>query len=507
MGRFKLEKSAKLWWKNHCLETGVDQTNITWEYLKEQLKENYQNRTYQVERLNKFLDCSQSNLDIEGFYQKFLKLLKYAPTGMLQHTKVARFVSRLNSPLKERLQSLRLTTFTDVLDAGRPIEQELNQAKKKGVATTTAQPHFSGRPELKRPASQQRMPTLSPPLRMKANRENLCYNCFKPGHHRKDCPILNNDQQPSEQQSSMSYNQPRSQVSSGNNYSRPPTYPNRQVQPQPNQRGIQRPMNSNNNQGNRANLNPQQNRNFQGGVCPNNGKAKVNQIIAEGIEVEDEEAHIHAAIEHQGANNQFSVLQTPAEYEGTQFTLLIDSGSTHSFISPRCICSLKLPEISAPHMSVKLATGKITQSITSVGTMHFNLAGNQTTANFRVLPLGVYDGILGMDWLISNHAIISCKEQNLSFRDVNGNTVLAHGKNGKPQLHLVTLTKLAKGLQKRQMVYAVTLNPTNKEPKQPGPQWLDEYADIFPEELTQLPPQREVDHAIELILGSQPIAK
>ena len=255
---FKLEKSAKLWWKNHSLRTGVDQTTITWEYPKEQLKENYQNCTYQVERLNEFLDCSsQGNWDIRSFYQQFLKLLKYAPTGMLQHTKVAQFVSRLNSPLKERLQSLRLTTFIDVLDAGRPIEQELNQAKKKSVATRTVQQNSLGRPEFKRPAPQPRVPTLSPSLKIKANQENLCYNCFEPDHCCKDCPILNNDQQPSEQQSSMFYNQSRSQNSSGTNYSRPPTYPNRQAQPQPKQRGIQRPMIHNNNQGNRANLNPQ----------------------------------------------------------------------------------------------------------------------------------------------------------------------------------------------------------------------------------------------------------
>ena len=44
-------------------------------------------------------------------------------------------------------------------------------------------------------------------------------------------------------------------------------------------------------------------------------------------------ARVYAVVEHQGANQQFAVLQTPVKYEGTKFTLLIDSGSTHSFIS------------------------------------------------------------------------------------------------------------------------------------------------------------------------------
>ena len=55
--------------------------------------------------------------------------------------------------------------------------------------------------------------------------------------------------------------------------------------------------------------------------------------------VDDEmpNARLQAAIEHQGPNQQYAVLQTPAEYEGTSFTLLIDSGATHSFISPACV--------------------------------------------------------------------------------------------------------------------------------------------------------------------------
>ena len=33
MGRFKLEKSAKLWWQDHCQETGINPNNATWEYI------------------------------------------------------------------------------------------------------------------------------------------------------------------------------------------------------------------------------------------------------------------------------------------------------------------------------------------------------------------------------------------------------------------------------------------------------------------------------------------
>ena len=82
MGQFKLEKSGKLWWINHCLENTINPAKITWDYLKTQLQANYHNKTFQLECLNEFLDCSQGAQDLESFYQHFLKLLKYAPASM-----------------------------------------------------------------------------------------------------------------------------------------------------------------------------------------------------------------------------------------------------------------------------------------------------------------------------------------------------------------------------------------------------------------------------------------
>ena len=84
MGRFKLEKSAKLWWQDHCRENHIDPGNATWEYISTQLAKNYQSRTYKIERLNEFLDCTQGKDNLDKFYQRFLKLLKYASPGMTQ---------------------------------------------------------------------------------------------------------------------------------------------------------------------------------------------------------------------------------------------------------------------------------------------------------------------------------------------------------------------------------------------------------------------------------------
>ena len=69
---------------------------------------------------------------------------------------------------------------------------------------------------------------------------------------------------------------------------------------------------------------------------------------------------------------------------------------------------------------VELATKKMTRTISSVGTVNFKLGEAQTQANFCVLNLGIYDGILGMDWLQKNKATLKCRDGILTFLDTEG---------------------------------------------------------------------------------------
>ena len=114
---------------------------------------------------------------------------------MDQEAKVARFVSKLNPPLDTRLQSLRLTTFVDVLDAGRPIEQEI---AKLTLKDDNATPHKETAPrealkkkrgaEATPPWNQDQRQRLLTHLIEKARRENLCLACLEPDHRLRDCP-------------------------------------------------------------------------------------------------------------------------------------------------------------------------------------------------------------------------------------------------------------------------------------------------------------------------------
>ena len=158
-------------------------------------------------------------------------------------------------------------------------------------------------------------------------------------------------------------------------------------------------------------------------------------------------------------------------------------------------------------MTVEMANGKEVLSRTAVGYLSFELGGSSTSAYFRVLPVGVYDGILGMDWLRSRHANIHCAQGTFSFLDDRNQEILVQGKNGKPKAKLSKAKRLMKGLKAGQQIFVVKLNKVKESENEAEPMWLQDYADVFPEDLTNLPPPREIDHGIEIFPGSEPVSK
>ena len=112
-----------------------------------------------------------------------------------------------------------------------------------------------------------------------------------------------------------------------------------------------------------------------------------------------------------------------------------------------------------------------------------------------------------MDWLSQNHARIYCSRGIISFISSKGEKVEVQGRSGKNPLWVVKPSKLVKGIKKGLPIYVLKLNKPKPIEERDEPAWLSKYQDIFLEELTNLPYERELVHEIELILGAQPIAR
>lgn len=79
--------------------------------------------------------------------------------------------------------------------------------------------------------------------------------------------------------------------------------------------------------------------------------------------------------------------------------ILVDSGSSHSFVNTD-LCTLLNLSIESTHpISVKVANGEVLQCAARVPAFDWWIQGHKFLFPMRVLPMGGYDVVLGMDWL------------------------------------------------------------------------------------------------------------
>lgn len=103
-------------------------------------------------------------------------------------------------------------------------------------------------------------------------------------------------------------------------------------------------------------------------------RAHVNAAVRKPTVTDEvgERAQLFTAIDNPGAPQQYAVT-----HQGEEFKLLIDCGSTHSYLSPRCLRKLKLDQYQINPMKVELANGKEVISWHMVGTVDFEIGKNQ----------------------------------------------------------------------------------------------------------------------------------
>ncbi|KAK3124680.1 hypothetical protein QOZ80_7BG0590560 [Eleusine coracana subsp. coracana] len=87
--------------------------------------------------------------------------------------------------------------------------------------------------------------------------------------------------------------------------------------------------------------------------------------------------------------------------------LLVDSGSSHSFISSALLQKSGIIPEQADLVLVKVANGQTMVSGHMLKGLQWWSQGHTFTADVRVLPLEAYDAILGMDW-VKLHSPMTC---------------------------------------------------------------------------------------------------
>ncbi|GJV35896.1 putative reverse transcriptase domain-containing protein [Tanacetum coccineum] len=193
--------------------------------------------------------------------------------------------------------------------------------------------------------------------------------------------------------------------------------------------------------------------------------------------------------------NAMEAVQDPKVVTGTFslndhfVTILFDSGADFSFISTEFAPLLDVrPSIVNPGYVIEVADGKKVEVDRIIRDCKLELESSLFSINLIPLGHGSFDVIVGMDWLSQHKAVIVCHEKVVEIPVEDGRVLRVHGERA------VGITKALKSAKE-------------DEPRLSNISVVREFEDVFPEDLSGLPPQRQVEFRIDLVPGATPIAK
>ncbi|GJR61879.1 hypothetical protein Tco_1504041 [Tanacetum coccineum] len=131
------------------------------------------------------------------------------------------------------------------------------------------------------------------------------------------------------------------------------------------------------------------------------------------------------------------------------------------------------------------------------------------------VELGSFDAIIGMDWLAKYHAVIVCAKKIVRIPWGN-ETLIVRGdgsnQGNETRLTIISCTKTQKYLLKGCPIFLAHVTTKEIEDMSEKKRLEDvpivqDFPKVFPEDLTGLPPIRQVEFQIDLIPGAAPVAR
>jgi hypothetical protein len=181
-----------------------------------------------------------------------------------------------------------------------------------------------------------------------------------------------------------------------------------------------------------------------------------------------------------------SVLTGTLSINDTPVKILFDSGATHSFISENLLGKLGLRG-SYTKSAYKIITpgGNISSHIVTFG-VPLKSKSKDIQSNLIAINLEGMDVILGMDWITQHKVVLDISDRVVEINSptVGHTTLYLPFKDGTDScVHVTIISHLVE----------ITV--------------VCEYLDVFPDELSGMPPDKDVKFVIELQPCTAPISK
>ena len=187
---------------------------------------------------------------------------------------------------------------------------------------------------------------------------------------------------------------------------------------------------------------------------------------------------------------------------------LVDPRATHSFIS--------VPFTERHQIESQPIDGRMVVSVPNGDTMiserivlgsRLVIQNKDFPADLIMLGIHDFDIVLGMDWLSKHRATLDCYKKEVRLVRLEEPSVIFWGIRREIAPSLINAMTASKMLRKGCQGYLAFVVDRRQE----GTRLEDilivkEFPDVFPDDISSLPPDREVEFTIYLIPGTEPIS-
>jgi hypothetical protein len=215
---------------------------------------------------------------------------------------------------------------------------------------------------------------------------------------------------------------------------------------------------------------------------------------ANSIPVATRQNYVHGKVNHIALEE---AQETPDVVIGTFFindtfvVVLFDSGASHSFISTAYVEKHNLPIALLRCQMIVSSPGKDIPARQLCPKVNLKIRGVHFVASLIVLESKGIDVILRMDWLSKHKVFIDCAKKSVKLTTLDGK-----------ELEFISEPVVtAKGVANHAKVNQLDASQGSEVPV------VNEFPDVFPEELPGMPPDRDIEFVTELKPGAAPIYK
>ncbi|KAK8942729.1 hypothetical protein KSP39_PZI009417 [Platanthera zijinensis] len=475
LAAYQLTEDAYTWWLQR--RSLPNSSAMTWEQFKNALMEKFLSSVERDKLAERFLSLQQPGRTVTEYEIEFSRLSLLAAEFVPDESKkISRFVKGLRHDFRQHVVAHGATTYAETVGAALKVEAiEMDRTAKKvqhGTSNAAVRDHKRKN---------------APPQEQGPKSQEVCAYCHKVGHTVLVCRYLLK-----KQKMVVPAQQPQVMLASASSVC---TYCKKS--------------------GHLVNdCRRKQNTCFRCGQfghqikdCP----VKESPIPAQPLQAisgaQDKGKAVLNVTTQGEALASTSVISGSFRVKNKWMQILFDSGASHSFIARHIVdlhnwptLPLDVPfEISVP--------GHLLLSTRGILNCPILLGELQVVADLIVLEMTEFDVILGMNWLVAYQAKLDCvaKRVNLS---IDGKDYSVHVQTTRSHLQVIPAMRASRLLS--QGCFACFVYASHSDAVEPQLEYIpiaSEFPDVFPAELSGIPPDREVEFSIDVEPGTRPLSK